>query len=1150
MQETSAAPRSLRRRPWIEAAGVTAIVAAVIWLYGYLATSHMAHPFEFNRGATDYYHHLVAGFMKGQMSMTIQPDPELATLADPYDPLARVRLGHPGLADASYYKGSYYLYFGVAPALTLFLPFRLLTGLHFPEALACVLFCAGGYLASLALFLGIRRRFFPDCPAGVAWLGTLMLGLGNFCVVMLTRAQFYEVPIASAYFFSCLGLWGLFQALGGGMRQRRWLWLASTAFGLAVASRPHFVFACVVLGAMGFWRWRDRPFARPRAVMGDALALGLPVALTLAGLFIYNYRRFDSPFEFGQKYQLGGSNVGHMKLLGWEVIPANIYYYFWAPAQFGRYFPFFDGIKAYPGTLPKFYYGIEDPYGLLPNMPCFWLAFLAPVLWFAFHRSAREVGLLLLFFGGCFATICLFTLCFVSATNRYMVDFLPSLLLAAGIGLLMAGQPRNLPRRRAWGLRAGLAVIVGYTAFFNLMAAFQHNGLFRHHQPEGYDRIGRWFNQPAAWWERLAGYQHGPVELTVKLPRGSLGTTEPLVVTGTGARSDFVYLYYTGSESVQIGYAHMGGPEAGFLSQPIPVDYDIPHRIGVQAGSLYPPSSHPYFSGFSPAEVQAAKHTLKVTVDGVPYVKTDQPFHDSSPALISFGRNHVSDYGGREFKGQLLEVRRQPLPVPIRPFAGGAFVQMAFNLPSGHMGQREPLIATGRSGAGDLLFIAYEDESHIRLGFHHAGREAIISEPLAVQSGQIQLLEASLGSFYADPKGAAERELAQALVVKFNGRLIWAEEAAFYPSGGKAPAMGLNSWNSDACAPSFTGRIIAIQPAPPMPGLQTAMPFAFETYWLEDAGPGFGPLRLHVDFPRDQTGKFEPLLVTGPSVSQADYVWIQYVDAGRIVMGYEHTGGGGPREVIPVDFARPHVIELEVPSLYPPAADSYFSGRSLIATATAKTRARLKVDGVVRIEARVKAFESSPAQATPGANHLSSTFGQRFTGRILRTERGTFAPPPGFMEQGGPLEIVLTWPEPRPIGTSEVLLATGTEAAVDVLLVSYEDAGQVRLVIQDHQGNRRESGPLRIDAASRQILRVRWGGFDAAGARPEATAPDGGIPRVPTVRVELDGREVLTGAIDFVRANPQGVRIGGAAPAGGAFSGLIQSVRRLAADKP
>jgi hypothetical protein len=101
--------------------------------------------------------------------------------------------------DGTYYKGKYYLYFGVGPAIALFLPFRLLTGVHFSENLAVGLFCAGGFLSSLALFLGLRRRCFPRVTSGWVHWATLMLGAANFSPVMLVRSDFWEVPIAGAF---------------------------------------------------------------------------------------------------------------------------------------------------------------------------------------------------------------------------------------------------------------------------------------------------------------------------------------------------------------------------------------------------------------------------------------------------------------------------------------------------------------------------------------------------------------------------------------------------------------------------------------------------------------------------------------------------------------------------------------------------------------------------------------------------------------------------------------------------------------------------------------------------------------------------------------------------------------------------------------
>lgn len=1143
-------PSSSRQARRIEHLGLVLIAAAIIGFYAYLAGSHAAKPWQLNKGSVDYYSYLVDGFLSGQLAMKVDPDPGLATLSNPYDPGQRAQSGHPGWHDVTYYKGRYYLYFGVAPALTLFLPFRVLTGLHLSEIMASVIFCAGGYLSSLALFLGLRRKYFPGTSRVVVWLGALMLGLGNFCTVMLTRSQFYEVPIASAYFFSCLGLALLSRAICQRPLQRRWLWLGSAAFGLAVASRPHFVFATAGVALVWWWWWRERRRVGQdhllRAVIGDGLAVAVPVALTLAGLFAYNYLRFGSIFEFGQKYQLAGSNQVNMKLLDWRSVPANFYYYFLAPAQFGRYFPFFEIIRDYPGALSKYYYGIEDPYGLLTNMPCFWMALLAPLVWWKRRREQRELGVLMLLWGVSFGVICVFTLFFVSATNRYMVDFLPSSLLLASLGLLLLAEAweSSRPVRRVG--RAILAGLIIYTAFFNVMVAFQHNGLFRHHQPAAFNRIAYWFNFPASVWERITGYQPGPVELTVRLPSDKLGTTEPLVATGTAIRSDYVYVFYTGAGKVQIGFTHLNDPSgiAGVMTQPIPVDYNVPHRITIQSGSLYPPEGHAYFSKWTPEAVRTAKHTLSIMVDGVPYLNAPQAFYDTTPAYTSFGRNPISGFGGRKFTGELLGVRRTALIPPLQPFTGGAFVRLAVILPKGKAGQREPLIATGRAGAGDLLFVTYEDEAHLRLGFVHTGSEPLLSEPLAFVPGEIQMLEVSLGSFYPPSQALGSHELANALIVKFNRQLIWAREQSFYPVGETVPVFGVNEAINELCAGRFSGETIARQA---LPTTVTPEPYGFAPYWIVGGpGPSYGPLRLKLSLPTDQAGKFQPLLVTGPSVGQADYVWIQYHDATRATIGYENTGGGGPRGLAMIDYTRPVVVEISIPSLYPPEEDPYFAGRSLLEIAAEKNRARITVNGVTLIDERVKSHPSTPAQVTPLENRLTTTFGTRFTGRIMRVERLTHAQPLGFSEQQGPLEIDLSWPS-HSAGGHETLFATGPEGNEDVLSVTYENETQVRFGVKTGEAQDLVSETVRVVPGARQKVRIAWGGLYLDDLRPKAVPRQTWGRWKKGVTVWLDGKVVLEGTREFRVAKPQNVRIGSGGSAVASFSGQIYHLHRIPA---
>jgi len=1122
-----------------EIAGLAVITLAILWAYGIFSTTKLVHLFTVNKDTTEYYHSLVDGFRRGQTSLTLKPPAELAALADPYDPQQRAGLSQTVLHDATYYKGRYYLYFGVTPAVILLLPFRLLTGSQFPQGLATVVFCAGGYLASLGLLLALRRRYLPNCRTGAVWLAALLLGLGNLCLMMLTRNSVWELPIASAYCFSCLGYWLVFQGFTESRVDNWRLLLAGCCFALTVGSRPTFIFCVIALGGLWLWSGRRRGFGAER--WREGLALFIPVAVGVAGLLAYNYARFDHPLDFGMEHQLAGGNNLQTKLTSREFVPVNFYYYFLAPAQWQRYFPFVEVIGDYPGVRPASYLGMEDPFGLLPNMPFWLLAAAAPVMWSCWFRGQHALRAWMWFFGLCFAATVSPVLFFGGATNRYMVDFLPPLLLLAGMGLLMLGSLDAGFRPGRW-LRRGAGAVVSLTVAFNIFVAFQHNGMFNAHRHDAFVALARWFNQPVMWWERHYAEAYGPVEVTVRFPRNRPGHVEPVVVTGVAYRSDYLYVYYDpDGRYIKLGYTRTNHEE--LLSQPIPVDYGEAHRIGLHSGALYPPVGHPFYAEWSPERVQEAKRSFQITLDGVPYLKGEQDFFDTTPGFVRVGQNDVSKYTDPKFTGEVIRVSRE-LPASI-PFSGNAFVRLAFTLPNGAAGKREPLLATGGAGAGDLLFINYVDETHVRLGFEHTGTDPILSDPLPVAPGEINLLEASFGSFYPAPQTSDARELAKNLIVRFRGQLVWAEPRVFHPPGTQPAVFGINSFHSPACTETFSGGMVAVQPVPAATRRGGAAPFVFRPYMLvAGTEPGYGPVRLHLDFPKGLSATFEPLLVSGPSRERADYLWIRYVDAGNIIIGYEHTGGGGPNSgVVPVDFNRPHLLEIDLPSLYPTADDDYFNGGSLVTAIMAKNQARIRLDGATRIEAPVKAYDSTPAQSAIGENRVTDTFGRKFTGRIIRLERGTHAMPEGFAEKTGALELTVTWPEVLPEGTRESILATGPEGKQDSLLISYEGAQRARVLLQSHDGKLLTGAPVPIVAGGRQVLLIEWGGFFSDAARPARVTPEEWRRKQQTCTVKIDGIRALDGQGNFAMADPQEVALGAA------FTGGIVAVRRLAGDQ-
>ena len=90
----------------------------------------------------EYYAALAANLLHGRTTLPVRPRPELLRLEDPYDPqenhLYRSQ-------DASLYKGRYYLYFGVVPAVTLYdrsQPFKPGSGAGFLYSRIFDLLCA------------------------------------------------------------------------------------------------------------------------------------------------------------------------------------------------------------------------------------------------------------------------------------------------------------------------------------------------------------------------------------------------------------------------------------------------------------------------------------------------------------------------------------------------------------------------------------------------------------------------------------------------------------------------------------------------------------------------------------------------------------------------------------------------------------------------------------------------------------------------------------------------------------------------------------------------------------------------------------------------------------------------------------------------
>ena len=111
----------------------------------------------------------------------------------------------------------------------------------------------------------------------------LALGGGSHLLALLRRPLVWELPIAAAYAFAMLSLAAVYAALHG---RRPVLAMAGAglSLGLAVASRPTWIFGAVML-VPALWTLRELPQTRERwrrAAVSAAMGFGMCVVAVLA----------------------------------------------------------------------------------------------------------------------------------------------------------------------------------------------------------------------------------------------------------------------------------------------------------------------------------------------------------------------------------------------------------------------------------------------------------------------------------------------------------------------------------------------------------------------------------------------------------------------------------------------------------------------------------------------------------------------------------------------------------------------------------------------------------------------------------------------------------------------------------------------------
>lgn len=340
------------------------------------------------------YKLLTDSFINGRVDVYIKVDKKLMNLENPYDITQRLKENVSYEFDTAYYKGKYYIYFGAAPVVLYYLPFKLLTGAYINDSIVNAINFTILSISVIFLLYKIIKDNFSKTP--ILFFGLLSIFAINTCgaLTLLAEPLIYTIPILCALAYALLGitLW-TYSIKEDKTINTLLAFLGSLAIGIAIGSRPQFgLFAFFAL-IIFFEQIKDikhniKPF----------IFAIIPFIIVGSLMMYYNYARFGSPFDLGANYNL---TFNDMTRRGMKIsrVGDGIFFYLLQPISLAAVFPYITQVTfvtKYVGMLiHEFSFG-----GLFFINPITILSlFIAKVKNFLTNKKLYYTAILSLLFG-------------------------------------------------------------------------------------------------------------------------------------------------------------------------------------------------------------------------------------------------------------------------------------------------------------------------------------------------------------------------------------------------------------------------------------------------------------------------------------------------------------------------------------------------------------------------------------------------------------------------------------------------------------------------------------------------------------------------------------------------------------------------------
>ena len=331
-----------KQRTWID----IIIIVFLIILFSISITSELKDGF---------YKDYTDSLLKGKLTLDAEPSEELISLENPYDVTQRRFVSH--LWDAALYNNSYYVYYGILPQLILFIPVRVLLGFYLPIFAGVLIFSIFVIYNLKEIMCLLYKRWFNQVSFAYLLLSIIGVLSGSLIFWINRRPQVYELVLCAGIAFSTAGISWMLQAIEDEKKiEYRKLCLSAICLALAVACRPNhllisLLFIPVIIKVLKI-NWKEK-----NKVIKTIAIIAIPYLIVGTLLMIYNYVRFDNPFEFGTSYQLTVNDMRNVKNR-LATLPVGVFTQLFKLPVTTNSYPFYSHQHS---TIPFFgYYYVES----------------------------------------------------------------------------------------------------------------------------------------------------------------------------------------------------------------------------------------------------------------------------------------------------------------------------------------------------------------------------------------------------------------------------------------------------------------------------------------------------------------------------------------------------------------------------------------------------------------------------------------------------------------------------------------------------------------------------------------------------------------------------------------------------------------------